>query len=78
MIFGAISGFLAYAIMGMRGQGCLMNIVLGIVGAFVGGGVFSFFGGSGFTGFNPYSLFVSVIGAIVVIVIARLLGGHKR
>jgi uncharacterized membrane protein YeaQ/YmgE (transglycosylase-associated protein family) len=45
----------------------LMDIVLGIVGAIVGGAIFSFFGKTGVTGLNFYSLFVAIIGAVVVL-----------
>lgn len=78
ILMGAIAGFLAYRILGMEGQGCLVNVVLGVVGAFVGGLVFNFFGGSGVTGFNFYSMIVATIGAVVIIAIARMLGGGSR
>lgn len=51
-----------------------MNIVVGILGAFVGGFLFSVIGGDGMTGFNFYSLFVAVTGSVVFIWLARLLG----
>ncbi len=72
IIFGALAGWIASVIMGTRGQGVLIDIVLGIVGAFVGGWLFQQFGAAGVTGFNLGSLLVAVVGAIVVIAIARL------
>ena len=72
IIFGALAGWIASVIMGTRGQGVLIDIVLGIIGAFVGGWLFQQFGAAGVTGFNLGSLLVAVVGAIVVIAIARL------
>ena len=51
--------------------------MLGIVGAVVGGWLFAAFGASGVTGFNLYSMFVAVIGAIVVLVIYHLVTGRR-
>lgn len=77
IILGAIAGFLAHKIMGLEGRGCFMNIILGIVGAVVGGMIFGLFGSSGVTGFGIRSMIVATIGAIIVIAIARALGGSK-
>jgi len=55
------------------GEGLVLDILLGIVGAFVGGFVFThFFGAAGVTGFNLYSMFVAVIGAVIVLLIYHL------
>jgi uncharacterized membrane protein YeaQ/YmgE (transglycosylase-associated protein family) len=68
IIFGALAGWIASLIMGTnRQQGCLMDIVVGVVGAFLGGLVFSLFGGQGVTGFNIYSLLVAVLGAVILL-----------
>jgi uncharacterized membrane protein YeaQ/YmgE (transglycosylase-associated protein family) len=68
IIFGALAGWIASLIMGTnRRQGCLMDIVVGVVGAFLGGLVFSLFGGQGVTGFNIYSLLVAVLGAVILL-----------
>ncbi|PLP61032.1 GlsB/YeaQ/YmgE family stress response membrane protein [Mesorhizobium loti] len=67
IILGVIAGFIGSKIVNKSGQGFLMDIVLGIVGAIVGGVVFSAFGASGVTGLNIYSLIVAVIGAVVVL-----------
>ena len=72
VIFGALAGWLASKIMKTDAQqGALMNIVVGVIGAFVGGFVFSFFGGSDVTGFNIYSLFVAVVGAVILLAIVK-------
>ena len=72
IIFGAIAGFVASHIMG-SGSGLLWDIVLGIVGALVGGFIMNAFGVAGVTGFNIYSLIVAIIGAVIVIWIGSLL-----
>jgi uncharacterized membrane protein YeaQ/YmgE (transglycosylase-associated protein family) len=69
LILGLIAGFIASRIVNKAGEGVILDIVLGIIGALVGGFLFSAFGASGVTGLNIYSLLVSVIGAIVVLVI---------
>jgi len=67
IILGLIAGFIGSKIVNKQGEGILLDIILGIVGAIVGGFVFSLFGGHGVTGLNLYSLLVAVIGAIVVL-----------
>lgn len=78
IIFGALVGWLASIIMRTTaGQGFLMDIVLGIVGAVVGGFLMSIFGQPGITGFNIYSLIVALIGAVVLVAIGRTLAGTR-
>lgn len=67
LILGLLAGFIASKLVHDRGQGFILNIVLGVVGAMVGGFVFSTFGGAPVTGVNIYSLFVAVIGAVLVL-----------
>jgi uncharacterized membrane protein YeaQ/YmgE (transglycosylase-associated protein family) len=69
IILGLIAGFIASKIVNKQGQGFFLDIVLGIVGALVGGWLFEFIGHAGVTGFNIYSMFVAIIGAIVVLVV---------
>jgi uncharacterized membrane protein YeaQ/YmgE (transglycosylase-associated protein family) len=69
LILGLIAGFIASRIVNKAGEGFILDIVLGVVGAFVGGFLFSLVGAGGVTGLNLYSLLVAVIGAIVVLVI---------
>ena len=72
IVLGAIAGFIANLIMG-GGEGLIMTIVLGIVGAVVGGFVAgTLLGIADITGFNLTSLVVAVFGAIVVIFVARM------
>ncbi len=70
LVLGAVAGWIASMITSSR-NGIVMDIVLGIVGAFVGGLIMNFFGAPGVTGFDIYSLVVSVLGAVVAIVIGR-------
>ena len=71
VIFGALAGWLAASIITGRNQrmGCLANIVVGIIGAFIGGYLMSLFGYGGVSGFNLYSFVVAVLGAVVLLVI---------
>jgi uncharacterized membrane protein YeaQ/YmgE (transglycosylase-associated protein family) len=69
IILGLISGFIGSKIVNKTGEGFFLDIVLGIVGAIVGGFLFSLVGGHGVTGLNLYSLVVAVIGSIVVLVV---------
>jgi uncharacterized membrane protein YeaQ/YmgE (transglycosylase-associated protein family) len=59
------------------GEGLVLDIVLGIVGAVVGGFLFTQFGATGVTGFNLYSMFVAVIGAVVVLVVYHAVVGRR-
>jgi uncharacterized membrane protein YeaQ/YmgE (transglycosylase-associated protein family) len=73
IILGLISGFIGSKIVNRTGEGFFLDIILGIVGAIVGGFLFTAVGASGVTGFNLYSMVVAVIGAIVVLVIYHAL-----
>jgi uncharacterized membrane protein YeaQ/YmgE (transglycosylase-associated protein family) len=73
IVLGLIAGFIASKIVESRGQGFFLNILLGIVGGMVGGYLFEYFGGTGITGFNLWSMFVAVVGAIVVLVVYHLI-----
>jgi uncharacterized membrane protein YeaQ/YmgE (transglycosylase-associated protein family) len=66
LILGLIAGFIASKIVNRTGSGLVMDIVLGVIGAFVGGWIFSYFGHTGVTGLNIPSLIVATIGALVV------------
>ena len=81
IIFGAIAGWIASMIMRTNsGQGLLMDVVMGVLGALLGGFIMDFFGQSGVTGFNLYSLLIAVLGAVVLIYVGRLFqkGGTYR
>jgi uncharacterized membrane protein YeaQ/YmgE (transglycosylase-associated protein family) len=77
IVLGLIAGFIASKIVNSEGQGLLLDIVLGIVGAVVGGFLFNRLGAAGVTGFNIYSMFVAVVGAVVVLVVYHLLTGRR-
>jgi uncharacterized membrane protein YeaQ/YmgE (transglycosylase-associated protein family) len=77
LVLGLIAGFIGSKIVNKTGEGVILDIVLGIVGAIVGGFLFSLIGEQGVTGFNLYSMFVAVIGAIVVLVIYRAVTGRR-
>jgi uncharacterized membrane protein YeaQ/YmgE (transglycosylase-associated protein family) len=78
ILLGLIAGFIGSKIVDSQGQGLWLDLVLGIVGAIVGGFLFSVFGASGITGFNIYSLIVAVIGAVIVLWLYHLLVGRRR
>lgn len=72
IVLGAIAGWIADLIMKST-HGLIEDVVLGVVGAFVGGFILNFFGQSGVTGFNLYSIVVAVVGAVALIFVGRLL-----
>ena len=73
LIFGLITGFIASKIVNKSGEGLVLDIVLGIVGAFVGGWVATLVGFPGVTGFNIGSMVIAVVGAIIVLVVYHAL-----
>jgi uncharacterized membrane protein YeaQ/YmgE (transglycosylase-associated protein family) len=78
IVLGGIAGWLASIITKRNSQmGCITNIIAGVVGAAVGGWVFSLFGGQGVTGFNLPSLLVAFVGAVIVLAVVNLLFGRK-
>jgi len=77
ILLGLISGFVASKVVNAKGEGCLIDIALGLVGAMVGGFIFTTIGGSPITGFNLYSMFVAVIGAIVVLFLYHAITGRR-
>jgi len=75
IVFGLISGFIASKLINNRGEGLILDVVLGIVGAVVGGWLFNAFGAVGVTGFNLYSLLVAVIGSVAILAIWHAIRG---
>lgn len=72
IIFGALAGWIASMIMKTnQQQGLLLDIVVGIVGALIGGWIMTIFGEGGVDGFNLYSFIVAVLGAIVLLAIVK-------
>lgn len=78
IILGLIAGFIGSKIVNKTGEGIFLDIILGIVGAVVGGWLFRAFGAHGVTGLNIYSLIVAVIGAIVFLLIYHALFRRTR
>ncbi|MBV8335751.1 MAG: GlsB/YeaQ/YmgE family stress response membrane protein [Alphaproteobacteria bacterium] len=78
LVLGLIAGFIAGKIVNKSGAGFFLDIVLGIVGALVGGFIFTALGASGVTGFNLYSMIVAIIGAVVVLLIYHAIAGRSR
>lgn len=76
MVLGLIAGFVASKLVNKTGEGVLMDIALGIVGALAGGWLFNQFGQPGVTGLNLWSLIVAVIGAVVVLVLYHAITGR--
>ena len=77
IVLGLIVGFLASAVMRGGGYGLVGDVIVGIVGALLGGLIFSALGGSGITGFNLYSLLVAFVGACILIALLRALSGSR-
>ncbi len=73
LVVGLVAGWIGSMIVNRGGEGPLLDIVLGIVGAFVGGFLFNMLGHTGVNGINLYSIVVAVIGSIVVLVIYHAL-----
>ena len=69
IILGLIAGFIGSKIVNKSGDGILVDIGLGVVGAVVGGWLFNTFGMAGVSGLNLYSVLVAVLGAVVVLVV---------
>jgi len=69
IVLGLLAGFIGSKLVNKTGEGLILDIVLGVVGAIVGGWLFNTFGAAGVTGLNLYSLLVAVVGAVVVLVV---------
>ena len=69
LVLGLIAGFIGSRIVNSRGEGILLDILLGIVGAFAGGWLFHIFGAHGVRGLDIYSLLVAVTGSVVLLVL---------
>ena len=69
IVLGLISGFIASKIVNKTGEGLFLDIILGVVGALVGGFLFNQFGMAGVSGVNLYSMLVAIVGAVVVLLL---------
>ena len=72
IVLGLISGFIASKIVNRTGSGVVVDVLLGVGGAVVGGFLFNLLGAAGVTGLNLWSLLVAVIGAVVVLLVYRM------
>lgn len=77
IVFGITAGFVASKIVHGSGRGLVVDLVIGVVGAIVGGVAFHLIGQVGVTGFNVWSLFVSVVGAILVLLLYHAIAGRR-
>jgi len=75
VVLGLIAGFIASKLVNRSGEGVIMDILLGIGGALVGGWLFHVFGMHGVTGLNLYSMLVAIVGAAVVLIVYHALVG---
>lgn len=76
IVFGGLAGWIASMIMNTDGQqGIIMNVIVGIIGSMLGGYLMQFVGFGGLTGFNLYSFFIAVVGAVVLLFLVRLVRG---
>jgi len=77
LVLGLIAGFIGSKIVENRGQGVVGDIVIGVVGALLGGFLFSLIGATGITGFNLWSIIVAVSGSVVLLALAHMFR-HSR
>ena len=77
IVLGLIAGFIASKIVNKQGSGIIVDIVLGVVGAIVGGFLFTQLGAVGVTGFNLWSMIVAIIGAIVILLLYHAILGRR-
>jgi len=77
LILGLIAGFIGSKIVNKSGEGLWLDIALGIVGAIVGGVLFSAFGMQGITGLNIWSMIVAIVGAVVVLFGYHAVAGRR-
>src|SRR5580698_4879726 len=72
IVLGLLAGFIGSKIVNRRGEGIVLDILLGVVGAFAGGWLFSVFGEPGVSGLNLYSMFVAVVGSVVLLLLYHM------
>jgi uncharacterized membrane protein YeaQ/YmgE (transglycosylase-associated protein family) len=72
IVLGLVAGYIGSKLVNRRGEGILLDILLGVVGAMIGGWLFHLFGAAGVDGLNLYSLFVAVIGSVACLVTYHL------
>lgn len=77
IVLGLVAGFIASKLVNKSGGSLLFDLVLGVIGAFAGGFLFSMFGADGVDGLNLYSLLVATVGAVVVLWLYHALAGRR-
>ncbi len=77
IVLGLIAGFIASKLVNRAGGSLVLDLLLGVVGAFVGGFLFTRFGAAGVTGLNLWSILVAVIGAVIVLFIYHAIAGRR-
>jgi uncharacterized membrane protein YeaQ/YmgE (transglycosylase-associated protein family) len=78
IVLGLVAGFIGSKLVNKTGEGLVRDVLLGVVGAIIGGFLFNLFGASGVTGLNLYSVLVAVVGAVVFLVIYHALFRRRR
>jgi uncharacterized membrane protein YeaQ/YmgE (transglycosylase-associated protein family) len=78
IVLGLVAGFIGSKLVNHTGEGLIRDVLLGVVGAFIGGYLFTLFGASGVTGLNLYSLLVAVVGAVVFLIVYHAIFRRRR
>ena len=78
IVLGLIAGFVGSKLVNKTGEGVLLDVILGVIGAVVGGYIFTVFGAHGVTGLNLHSILVAVVGAVLVLVAYHAIKGAGR
>ena len=77
IVLGGVSGWIGSMLVNKSGEGLFRDILLGVVGAFIGGWAFTAMGSTGVTGLNLWSLFVAVVGSVIFLVVYHALFGNR-
>jgi uncharacterized membrane protein YeaQ/YmgE (transglycosylase-associated protein family) len=78
IVLGLVAGFIGSKLVNHTGEGLIRDVLLGVVGAFIGGYLFTLFGAPGVTGLNVYSLLVAVVGAVVFLIVYHAIFRRRR
>jgi uncharacterized membrane protein YeaQ/YmgE (transglycosylase-associated protein family) len=76
LVVGLIAGFIGSKIVNKSGEGLIRDMILGVIGGLVGGAIFSALGSTGVTGIDLWSIFVAIIGSVIVLVVYHALIGR--
>lgn len=76
ILLGLVTGFIASHIVNHRGEGIVLDVLLGVVGAIIGGWIFHTFGHIGVTGLNLHSILVATVGSIVLLLAYHTVRRH--